>query len=280
MPSFALHLDSCKHVFEKLRIGKENFGFALAAVGSILPDLDELGVVGRMHGRSKQFLKYLLKTDPKYAPLAIGMVLHEELDTTMDKEFINPNLPRAIALLRKHRVNSGKSAGHTLIDHSIDCATIERAPSIIKLAESVKCRLKHHHFHKIAYHVSRFFNGEPKTVLATIESFRNFNLSQLFSQEETAELYSKYLFFSSQKIKIKKLTLWGKIKLTANYFKFLIKHEHQNTKNLVLQAKTLFKNYQEVYTKVKKKITTRFKKLALTKLFSGKTYKSKPSLNA
>ena len=273
MPSFILHLDSCKHFFEKFKLKKESFDFALAAIGSIIVDIDEIGVIKKAHGRSRNFLKYLLKTDPKYAPLAIGMIMHEELDHAMDTNYINPHISKATALLKKHNIKHGKISdlGHSLIDHSIDCAAIENNPQLIKLVKRVRKRVKHHHFHKIAYHISTFFDGDQKAVLKVIEELRDFDISQLLSHEKAAELYSRYLFFANKKTKIKRLTLLERSKLALKYFKFVLMHEKQKTKNLLLQAKTHFQNYDKVYSKAKKTIVKHLKKTRILEpVFSPK----------
>ena len=177
MPAFALHVDSCKELFEKFKLRKQSSQFALVAIGSVLPDLQEFGILKNVHGNSEKFLQYLLKTDPKYAPLAIGMILHEELDRVIDTQFVNPHMAEARELLEQYKISSEKVslAAHYLIDHTVNCEAIEKKPEILKLTESIKKKLSHKRAHKIAYHLSSFFGGDQDQVLKAMHTFRDFN---------------------------------------------------------------------------------------------------------
>ncbi|PIN74589.1 hypothetical protein COV18_06880 [Candidatus Woesearchaeota archaeon CG10_big_fil_rev_8_21_14_0_10_37_12] len=271
MPAFALHIDSCKELFEQFKLRKQSTSFALFVVGSVLTDLEEFGILKNVHGRAEKFLQYLLKTDPKYAPLAVGMIMHEELDAVVDKHHVHPNIPTAKKLLEKHNMHSGKVdlAAHYLIDHCVTCNFVEQHPDVIRLAETAKKKLKHRHIHKIAYHLTNFFGGEKNKVIDVLHTFRDFDLHQYLSEEKSANVYGKFLFLQ-QELKEQPIKISQKIKLGLQYGKFLFKHKKQDVKQLCKTARVRFDNHKESYQIAKKSLVKRFAKLNTTYIISFK----------
>ncbi len=272
MPAFALHVDSCKKLFEHFKLRKKSLNFALVAVGSVIVDLEEFGILKGVHGRAEAFLHYLLKTDPKYAPLAIGMIMHEELDRVIDTQFVNPHMPEARELLEQYQMSSEKVhlAAHYLIDHTVNCALIEKDPDVLHMTENIKKRLKHRHAHKIAYHLATFFKSEKNKVLEALHTFREFDLSQYLSPESASALYAKFVFLQEE-LKTKRQTrLFEKIKLGLSYGKFLIGHKTHQAREVCRMAKGKFNNHGKAYLAARKAMIKRLAKLSATYAFTLK----------
>lgn len=271
MPAFALHVDSCKELFETFKLRKQSSQFALVAIGSVLPDLQEFGILKNVHGNSEKFLQYLLKTDPKYAPLAIGMILHEELDRVIDTQFVNPHMAEARELLEQYKISSEKVslAAHYLIDHTVNCEAIEKKPEILKLTESIKKKLSHKRAHKIAYHLTSFFGGDQDQVLKAMHIFRDFDLHQYLSPDDAAALYGKF-FFLQQELKEQPVKLSDKIKLGLKYGKFMLSHHKHKMKNVCGHAKQKFSNHRKAYLQAQKAVIKKFSKISATYALSLK----------
>ncbi len=272
MPAFALHVDSCKKLFEKLKIRRESFNFALVAIGSVITDLEEFGVIKRVHGRAEQFLQYLLKTDPKYAPLAIGMIMHEELDRVIDTNFVNPHMPAARELLEQYEMTSEKVhlAAHYLIDHAVNCNLIETQPELLTITESIKKKLSHRRAHKIAYHLTQFFGGDKEQILKAMHTFRDFDLSQYLSPDDAAALYAKFFFLQKELKEKQPVSLIEKVKLGLSYGKFLLSHHKNTAKTVCTHAKQKFTDHGKAYLLARKAMLKRMAKLTSTYALSLK----------
>src|SRR3989338_1908176 len=189
MPAFALHIDSAKKVFEHLKIRRKSFAFALVTIGTVITDIEEFHVLKNVHWHAEEFLQYLLKTDPKYAPLAVGMILHEELDKMLDKNFVNHKLDEADQILKKFGMHNHADASHYLVDHCVNCNALEHDPKIINLAENSKKRLSLKDTSRIAHHLSVFFGGDKTEVLEALLRFRDFDLAQYLAPDQAACVY-------------------------------------------------------------------------------------------
>lgn len=264
MPAFALHVDSCKKLFEHFKLRKKSFNFALVAIGSVIVDLEEFGILKRVHGRAEEFLQHLLKTEPKYAPLAIGMIMHEELDRVIDAKFVNPQLPKAKELLEQYEFSTEKVAlaAHYLIDHTVNCTVLEKEPELIKISEGVKKKLSHKHAHKIAYHLAMFFEADKDQVMKALHAFRDFDLSQYLSQDSSAALYAKFLFLQEELKERTPISIVDKIKLGLNYGKFILGHKKHQTKELFFSAKEKFSNHKQAYKQACKAMVKRLTKIS------------------
>jgi hypothetical protein len=272
MPAFALHVDSCKKLFEKFKLRRQSFSFALVAIGSVLPDLQEFGILKSVHGRAEAFLQYLLKTEPKYAPLAIGMIMHEELDRVIDTQFVNPHMAEARELLEQYEMTSEKVhlAAHYLIDHTVNCSLLENEPEILKVTEGIKKKLSHRHAHKIAYHLTQFFGGNQEQILASMHTFRDFDLSQYLSPDDAAALYAKFFFLQKELKEEQPVSLISKVKLGLSYGKFLLGHHKNNAKEICTKAKQKFTNHGKAYLAARKAMIKRMAKLTATYALSLK----------
>jgi len=266
MPAFALHVDSCKKLFEHFKLRRKSFNFALVSAGSVLPDLQEFGILKSVHGRAEQFLQYLLKTDPKYAPLAIGMIMHEELDRVIDTQFVNPHMPAARELLEQYEFSSEKVslAAHYLIDHTVNCSLLEKEPHLLKITEGMKKKLSHKYAHKIAYHLTKFFGGDKEQILKALHTFRDFDLSQYLSPDDAAALYAKFFFLQKELKEKQPVSLISKVKLGLSYGKFLLSHHKNTAKEVCAQAKQKFTNHGKAYLEARKAMIKRMAKLSAT----------------
>ncbi len=264
MPAFALHVDSCKKLFEHFKLRRQSFQFSLVTIGSVIVDLEEFGILKGVHGRAEKFLQYLLNTEPKYAPLAIGMILHEELDHVIDTNFVNPHLPAARELLEQYRISSEKVglAAHYLIDHAVNCMMLENEPSILSLTESIKKKLSHRHAHKIAYHLTAFFGGNQDQILDALHTFRKFDLSQYVSPDDAAALYGKFFFLQKELKEGQPVGLIEKVRLGLSYSKFMLGHHKQKMKDVCAYAKQKFTNHGKAYLQARKAMTKRFAKIS------------------
>jgi len=266
MPAFALHVDSCKKLFEHFKLRKKSFNFALVAAGSVIVDLEEFGILKKVHGKAEEFLKYLLKTDQKYAPLAIGMIMHEELDRVIDTQFVNPHMPAARELLEQYEFSTEKVAlaAHYLIDHTVNCAMIETEPGLLTITENMKKTLSHKHAHKIAYHLATFFNADKDQVLNALHTFRDFDLSQYLSAESSAALYAKFLFLQEELKEKQPVRFLDKIRLGLSYSKFILRHRKTQAKELYFKAKDKFNDHKQAYAYARKAMIKRLTKLSAT----------------
>ena len=266
MPAFALHVDSCKKLFEHFKLRRKSFNFALVAVGSVIVDLEEFGILKNVHGRAEEFLKHLLKIDPKYAPLAIGMIMHEELDRVIDTQFVNPHMPAAKELLEQYQMTSQKVhlAAHYLIDHTVNCEFIQKEPRLLKITENVKKRLTHKNAHKIAYHLATFFRADKDQVLKALHTFRDFDLSQYLSSESSSALYAKFLFLQEELQEKQPIKLIDKIKLGLSYSKFMLTHRKNQAKKLFFKAREKFTNHKRPYLQARKAMIKKLTKISAT----------------
>lgn len=264
IPAFALHVDSCKHLFDALKLRKQSTQFALVAVGSVIVDLEEFGILKGMHGRAEKFLHYLLQTDPKYAPLAIGMILHEELDRVIDTNFVNPHMASARELLEQYEISTEKVslAAHYLIDHAVNCQILEHQPELLKVTNQIKKKLSHHHTHKIAFHLTNYFGGDKHQVMKALHTFREFDLSQYLSPNDAAALYGKFLFLQQELKEKQPVSLIEKIRLGLKYGKFVVSHHKQKVKDLCAQAKIQFTGHKKPYAQAKKAMRKKLAKLS------------------
>lgn len=260
MPAPLLHIDSCKRLFEQFKLRKATLHFALVAVGSVLTDLEEMGVVKGLHWKAESFLAYLLKTDPKYAPLAIGMIMHEEMDRTLDTHYVEPNIPRAEKILKKFNSQMFANEGHYFLDHAMTCAFVSDNPGVVRIAERAKKRLKDKHLHKIAYHLSTFFGGDEQGILSALHHFKHFDMATYLSDEKTADMYGKFSLLRDGFSPDKRSTL-DKIKLALRYLQFIL----SNKKYLILEAtqhaKKEFRNHNHAYNLACTAMSKRFAKL-------------------
>jgi hypothetical protein len=272
MPAFALHVDSCTKLFEHFKLRKEGKNFALVAVGSVIPDLQEFGILKNVHGRAEAFLQYLLKTDPKYAPLGIGMIMHEELDRVIDTEFVNPNMPAARELLEQYQMTSEKVslAAHYLIDHAVNCQLLEDDPEILTITNNMKKKLSHRHAHKIAFHLTGFFGGDKEQILKALHTFRDFDLSQYLTPDDASALYAKFFFLQKELKEEQPVSLISKVKLGLSYGKFMLGHHKNTAKKVCSTAKEKFTDHGKAYLSARKAMIKRLSKLYATYTFSLK----------
>ncbi len=272
MPAFALHVDSCKKLFDHFKLRRESLNFALVTLGSVIVDLEEFGILKNVHGKSEAFLKHLLATDPKYAPLALGMIMHEELDAVIDKHHVNKNIPAAKELLEHYKFSTNKVslAAHYLVDHTVNCLFIETKPETIALADTVKKRLTTKHAHKIAFHLAEYFDGDEKQLLNALHTFKEFDLQQYLSPDSSAALYAKFLFLQEELADKKPVKLLDKIKLGLHYSKFIFGHRKEQTKELYERAKEKFTDHKGAYKKAFAAMRKRMSKISAAYAFTLK----------
>lgn len=265
MPAFALHVDSIEYLFSKLKLRKHTLDFALVQVGSLIVDLEELGILKNVHGKSEKFLQYLLKEDPKYAPLAVGMVMHEELDHHIDTNFTNVNIPKAAEILEQYELASYKVelGAHYLVDHCATCSFVEQKPKVIQTAEKVKKRLTKRHSKKIAFHLSKFFGGNVKTIYESLETLRSFDLKKYISEKAQTDLYATFLIMQEQ-ITQPKLNIFTKIKLAFKYYSFMLIHGQKKLHRMLKRSKKEFSHCKPTYKKAKKALVKKAIRLQST----------------
>ena len=257
MPAFALHIDSAKKVFEHLKIRRKSFAFALVTIGTVITDIEEFHVLKNVHWHAEEFLQYLLKNDPKYAPLAIGMILHEELDRILDKQFVNHKIEEADRILKKFGVQSHQEEPHYLVDHCVNCNALELEPQIIALADQSRRRLSLKHISKIALHLSRFFRGNEAEVLAFLLRFRDFDLAQYLAPDQAASVYAKFMLTKSPRTSI-----WSKVRLAASYLGFLLGNRRALIQEMSEHAKQKFSGHGKLYLKACKVIAKRIARVS------------------
>ena len=259
MPAFALHIDSAKKVFEHLKLRKKTFPFALVTIGSVITDIEEFHVLDNVHWRAEEFLQYLLKVDPKYAPLAVGMILHEELDKLLDKHFVNHKIDEADKILKKFGMQTHSNAPHYLVDHCVNCNALEHNPKIIALADNSRKKLTLSNTTKIAHHLSNFFGGNKKEVLEVLLSFRNFDLTQYLTPRQAACVYAKFMLAKNIK---GKPTFWTKMKLAVSYSFFLLGNGRALIQEMSEHAKEKFTGHGKTYSKACKVIAKRIGRIS------------------
>lgn len=259
MPSFINHIHASKKLFDKLNVFKKHkYDLELALLGSVIVDLDEFGVVPQIHGKSRAFLEYLLKNDPEYAPLAVGMILHEAHDAVIDKEYVHPNEEEAKQLVKKHSHEFGSYhlIGHYLLDQSMDFHLIRNNPEVLQVVEKVRTTLKESHGKRIAYHLSTFFGGNYGEVLHALKTFKDFNISKFKTIDGICDVWTTHVFLKMQKDAIaarQKLgffdRLTSNIKLGIQYGSFRMNNQKENLVQLFVNAFDKFKNSNKIIKK-------------------------------
>jgi len=262
MPSIGPHIHSCKHLFDHFKLRKRSLQFALVTLGSIITDLENLNVLQNVHWRAESFLQYLLKTDPKYAPLAIGMIMHEEMDKAIDAHYVNPNIPAASQLLKQYNQHQDPQEPHYFLDHIFNVEFMQRESGIIAIAAHAKKRLTDKHVHKIAFHMTQFFGGDKELVFSTIHLFKDFDLAQYLSHDEAAGIYAKFMALKDSLSVNKKPGVFDKIKLALAYFRFMLDNRKHVLKEMTLHASMRFKNNKKAYTIALKSMTRKYRKLS------------------
>lgn len=263
MPAPILHIDSCKRLFDQFKLRRHSLQFALVTIGSVLTDLEEMGVVSGLHWKGEAFLQYLLRTDPKYAPIAIGMIMHEELDKTIDRHYVEPNTKHAERILKKYNGHSFEGEGHYFLDHVMTCAFAEAEPRTVLIAEQAKKRLKDRHVVKIAYHLATFFGGKENEVITALHHFKAFDLNVYLSREDTARMYGQFSILRDA-FNPAKRSWMDKIKLAARYVHFLLSNKQTLIRHATEHAKGKFKNHKREYALACKAMGRRFAKLNAT----------------
>lgn len=262
MPSFANHIHTCKNIFDRLNVfKKKKYDLELALLGSVLVDLDEIGVVPQIHGKSRAFLEYLVKNDPDYFPLGIGMVMHEEHDAVIDSEFVHPNEKIAKGLVIKHAnsFSTNHMVGHYLLDHAMDFHLIQNNPKVMEEIKSITKNLKVIHAKRITYHLSKFFGGNYYDILQALLKFKEFDLSKFETLEGVSDIWMTYVFLKVQKNEIamrQKLGIFEKlksnIKLGINYGAFRINHKKEDIIKLFSNALNKFSGHAHIFKKAEK----------------------------
>ncbi len=264
MPAFALHVHSTRRTLDALRLWRPNtFAFRLALIGSTIVDFDEIGVLPRVHGRSRDFLRYLQRIDPKYVPLAVGMVMHEELDALMDKDFVEPNEHKAHALLKKAdaRFGSVKLAGHFLLDQSLDAWILRREPQLVSIMHRAR-RVRKGVVRKMAFHLTSFFGGDYNAVLGALLAFRDIDLTPFETLDGLSEVFVKYLFLRSQQARISRRYAGGlmsrlhsNIAIGLAYGRFLLHERTARAKALIERVHDHFGPHEKTYGKAERALT-------------------------
>ena len=262
MPSIGPHIHSCKHLFDHFKIRKRSLQFALVTLGSIITDLENLNVLKNVHWRAEAFFQYLRKTDPKYAPLALGMIMHEEMDKAIDKHFVHPNIPKAARLLKKFHEHNDKDDPHYFLDHFFNIEFMQREPDLIAVAEHAKRRLTDKHIHKIAYHMTKFFGGDKQLVFDTIHLFKDFDLTQYLRPDEAAGIYGKFMLLK-ENLTGKKPSILSKAKLALAYFTFMFGNRKHILKEMFARAINKFSNNRKAYTIALKAMRRKYNKLTI-----------------
>jgi len=220
-------------------------------------------VVRGLHWKGEAFLQYLLKNDPKYAPLAIGMVMHEEMDRTIDRHYVEPNSKHAEEILTHHNSQSFVGEGHYFLDHVMTCAFAEQEPSIVAVANRAKRRIKDRHMVKIAYHLATFFGGDQEDIITALHHFKSFDLTTYLSQERTARMYGQFNLLRDG-FNPAKRSLVDKAKLGLRYVQFLLSNKQTLIHNATQDAKGRFTDHKKAYGLACKAMARRFKKLNQT----------------
>lgn len=281
MPAIAFHLYTCKKLFERLKLSKKSFEFHLMLIGSVIVDLDEVGVLQAVHGRSREFYHYLLKHEPKYAPLGIGMILHEELDKLVDIEYVHPNEPHAITLLNHYSKSFSQIslAGHYLLDLSLDGALLEQEPSMREFVDAVQKKLRPRHAKKIAKHLSHFFGANYDTVHHALLTFKDFNVSRFMTKEGLGDLWTYYMILKSRQ------QAYGHTEHTIGFFKkmkssfslglTLTKYffwDNPAKRAFEKARTTLLKNREQLFAKSHNVIERTFKRIKADKTKDSDTF--------
>lgn len=249
MPSIVIHVDACRRVCDELQVFRKPRQRGLALIGSILPDLHNMGVIPEIHGRCEDFLQYMIKTDPKYIPLAFGMVTHDLLDAATWPE--KKDELSAARLLKKYHAGAlkYKSAAHVMVEHFADLTAVDEDPAILEEIDAVRASLSPVHISKIAFHLTEFFGGDYHTVLAALKVYRTFDISRLGTVEGAADLWNKqiFAFIHRDSLSIPRLP-WHRrwlmrLRIGVEYWKFMYSHNQEHLKELALRGRKEFKQH-------------------------------------
>lgn len=226
--AFLIHIDDCRRAIENLKLFKRNdVRFELALAGSILPDLEIVGIVKGIHGKGHDFYRYLAKEDKKYSALGIGMMAHELFDYVYDNEYVRKKESIAEQLIAKFDRNSlkVKRSAEALIDHSTDVYYLQDNPQLMKNMVHMKENLNEAHKERIAYHISKYFGGDCKKILKAINAFERFDLEKYNTLDGISEMWMNFMFLRANKDLISaksKLALFNKTSLLGAGLKYMI----------------------------------------------------------
>ncbi len=267
--AFLIHIEDCRKAVEKLKLFKKNdIRFELALVGSILPDLEIIGIVNGIHGNSYNFYEYLRKKDKKYAPIGIGMMAHELFDHVYDEDYVHPKEPIAEKLIERFDRNSlkVKRSAEALIDHSTDAYYLQRNPQLMKCILNVKQKLKDRHKKKIAYHIATYFNGDYKKILKALKTFEKFDIQKYQTTEGLSEMWMNFMFLRANKDLIStksKLDLFNgssTLKLGWKYLIFRLKTKKSDIKKMFEHIKEHLAEHKQVCQKAHKHVQEQLRK--------------------
>lgn len=267
--AFLIHIEDCRKAIEKLKLFKKNdIRFELALVGSILPDLEIIGIVNGIHGKSYQFYEYLLKKDKKYSPIGIGMMAHELFDHVYDKDYVHTKEPIAEKLIARFDKNSlkVKRSAEALIDHSTDAYYLQNNPELMTLINRVKGKLKDRHKRKIAYHIATYFDGDYKKILKALKTFEKFDVTKYSTLEGLSEMWMNFMFLRANKDLISaksKLDLFNgtsSLMLGWKYLIFRLTTKKSDIKKMFKHIKEHLAEHKQVCQKAHKHVQEQLKK--------------------
>jgi hypothetical protein len=268
MPSIFHHIHNCKHILDHIRFRKTELNTELTLIGSVIVDLENVGVIKKVHGRCHDFLVYLLKHDRKYAPLAVGMLIHELFDNTVEPKYVHKKEKAAGKLLKEHDPFSASLplAEHIFIEHCLDCALVDEKPELFDLIKYVKQKIKKKHMRRIAFHLANFFDGNSKTIYTSLEQFKGFDLSKFKTIQGRSSVWQHFMFLYSQRELLHHKQngffrrIYGNIKLIVKYIQFWWGMKHDQIQLMMKKAKHEFRDHIQIVERAHGHITRKLRR--------------------
>jgi len=272
--AFLLHVEGCREALKRLKLfSRRKNAFELALIGSLIPDLEMLGVVKRIHGNSYKFFQYMLKNDKKYLPIAIGMMTHELFDQVYEGQYVHAKEPIAQKLINKYDNNSSKIkySAHILVEHSTDAHYVQENPELMELLLSIQKNVKKRHVKKIAFHLATFFKADYKEVYKSLLSFKDFSLESYRSVDGLSDMWMNFMFLQenndlvSNHFKAGMLqNIKSNFKLGLIYTSFRLKRNKENIKQMYHNVKNHIKDHKHYCNKANNHVEANLAKILLT----------------
>jgi hypothetical protein len=259
MPSLFVHVDGCLHVLQRLKLFHPSHrDFHMAILGSLVPDLEWVGLVKGMHGRCMEYFAHTVKHDRKMVPMAIGMLSHELLDGVIEPEYIEKNEPAAAGILAQYGFDAkmGRWTAHSLVEQAVDSHIVERKPWLFDFLHRAKCGIPRRYLKHAARSLTRFFGGDAKLLYKAFLEYVKFDISVFRSHESMSQLWLQHVFLWGQRERIERMSkghaiarLTAKLAIAWHYLKFRLFTKTGRMREAFAHARERFRDHHHVCRK-------------------------------
>jgi hypothetical protein len=227
----------------------------MALLGSIVPDLEWVGLLKNVHGRCMAFFKHTIAHDRKMVPLAIGMLSHELLDGVVEPHYVEKNEPVAAKILEKYGFDAhmGKYTAHSLVEHAVDSHILERKPWLFDFLHRARCGIPARYLRRAARSLARFFDGDERMLARAFESYMKFDLSVFRDHEAASQLWLQHVFLWGQRERLERAAkghaiarITAKLGVAWSYLKFKLFSKTDRMMEAFAHARKQFSDHHPI----------------------------------